>query len=70
MASALDKPYRQRVYKVELLGDTALSGSVDELPSSSRLIGGVEKPELLNGITLDLLILRKGCANILKKNAK
>jgi len=69
MASSMDKPCTQRVYMVELLGDTALSSYVYELPSPARFIGGIEKPELLNGVTPDSLIFRKGCPIIRRKNA-
>jgi len=68
MAAMLQKPYRQRVYKVELLGDTAISSTVFELPNPFRFIGGIEKPELLSRFSPDSLIYRVGCAIILKKN--
>ncbi len=64
----LDKPYRQRVYKVSQLADGRFESSVYELPQPARFIFGWKDPTVFNAITPDSLILREGCAVYLKTN--
>ena len=67
-AAAQDKPYRQRVYKVER--DTAgrLRSVVYTLPDpQSRWAGGYKNPALFEQIKPADLSLREGCAVYLRK---
>lgn len=65
-AMAGKPPYRQRMYRLRLTGDTALESTVFELPGPSRFAGAAEKPEMLSGLTADSLLLRPGCAIVLR----
>jgi len=42
MASALDRHYTQRVYKVGLMGNSAISSTLIELPKPVRFIGAIK----------------------------
>ena len=64
----IDKPYRQRVYKVSLKEDQSFESSVFELPNPAKYIHGWENPDIFQQITPDSLLLRQGCAVYLKKN--
>lgn len=68
VASALEKPYRQRIYHVYLSGDTAVISDVYELNKPLRFAGAWKEKNLLRELTSDSLISREGCAIILKKN--
>lgn len=61
IVSALDKPYRQRIYHVSLLNDTTLSSSVFELKSPLRFAGAYNNVDLLKSLTADSLEAREGC---------
>lgn len=66
-ASALDKPYRQRVYHVIQHGDQLIS-RVYTLPNPERYIGGWKSPKSLDDFYDDEeLILRDGCDVYLKR---
>ncbi|MBC6995547.1 chromophore lyase CpcT/CpeT [Neolewinella lacunae] len=65
VADAQDKPYRQRVYRLERKGKQFIS-HVYELPDPERFIGAHRRPALLNAIGPADLIERKGCAVYLK----
>jgi CpeT protein len=68
VASALKKPYRQRIYHIYLKDDKTLVSKVYELNSPLRFAGAYNNPELLKGLTKDSLIDRQGCAIYLTKN--
>ncbi|MEM1358758.1 MAG: chromophore lyase CpcT/CpeT [Bacteroidota bacterium] len=67
VASAADKPYRQRVYRLEQRGKRLIS-HVYELPEPGRFIGAYADTDRLKVIGPDDLIERKGCAVYLKKD--
>lgn len=67
MSTALDKPYRQRFYRVHLQGDTVIVSDVFTIADPLRFAGAWKKTTLLNGITADSLEAREGCSLLLKK---
>lgn len=69
MALALDKPYRQRVFQITQSGDSVLLSTFYELPNPSRFVGGCERPEVLDKISPDSLLLRRGCSIFIHKNS-
>lgn len=70
MASAEQRPYRQRVYHVFLLNDTTIVSKVFELKSPSKYIGGWKDDERLSYLTEDSLVDRQGCAIYLHKKGE
>ena len=70
MSTALDKPYRQRVYRLSKLADRLYQSQVYELASNPesvlRFTGEWSKPTPLADITPADLILKDGCEVILK----
>lgn len=70
MATAQDKPYRQRVYQVSLLNDTSIESKVYEIKNALHYAGAWQKPELIATLSKDSLMLRKGCSIILHRQQK
>jgi len=68
VASALNKPYRQRIYHLYRQNDITLVSKVYEINSPMRFAGACSNPELLTGLTKDSLIDRQGCAIYLRKD--
>jgi hypothetical protein len=68
VASALKKPYRQRIYHVYKQDDSTLVSKVYEMPNSLRFAGAYKDEKLAAGIAFDSLIDRQGCAIYLHKN--
>lgn len=62
MKSALEKPYRQRVYHLTGSGDTLFTSAIFTLPTPQRFVGAGQRPELLAALTPDSLLAREGCA--------
>ncbi len=60
LASMTDKPYRQRVYKVQRLEDGFIS-DVYELPNPSLFTGQWRNSELWSMYTPDSIVLKSGC---------
>jgi hypothetical protein len=65
----IDKPYRQRIYKITKTEDGFFESRVYELPNPDMYIHGWEHPDKFNEFSPDALILRDGCAVYLKKNS-
>lgn len=61
IASSLDKPYRQRVYKVENQSDTLFVSHIYTLPQPARFIGKSSNDEIFTQLTPDSLQLKDGC---------
>lgn len=62
-ADALDRPYRQRVYRLTANTDGTLRSDVYTLPEPAlRFAGAWREPEKLAGVTPDALTLKDGCA--------
>ena len=65
IVSALEKPYRQRIYHVNLLNDTTIISEVFEMKSPMRFAGAYKNVAVLNSLTLDSLEARAGCVILL-----
>lgn len=68
LASMQDKPYRQRVYKLESLGDGKFASHVYKLKNDSLFIGKWRNPKSFDKYGLSLLEIREGCEVVLEKN--
>ncbi|MBK8847232.1 MAG: chromophore lyase CpcT/CpeT [Bacteroidetes bacterium] len=68
MATQMDKPYRQRVYHLQLADDSTITSTVFEISSASTFINAWKLPHVLEQLTSDSLISRQGCAIYLRKN--
>lgn len=67
IASAPEKPYRQRVYHLYLQDDTTIVSKVYELKSPAQYIGGWKDESKLATIHPDSLVDRIGCGIYLHK---
>lgn len=63
----IDKPYRQRVYKISLKQDKLFESKVFELKNPTKFIHAWKNPNIFNQINPDSLVLRQGCAVFLQK---
>jgi CpeT protein len=61
MATALDKPYRQRVYRVTDSDDGAVVSMVFELPNAVDRVGAWRTPAAFEVDSPDKLVGREGC---------
>ena len=66
----IDRPYRQRVYRLSKTGDGLIESRVYELPGPEKYIHGWDNPALFAQITPDSLMVREGCAVYLKKDSE
>jgi len=62
-----NKPYRQRIYYVTSVNDSAYKSQIYTLPNDSLWVGKWKTPEAFNTLHPDSLQLRSGCAVYLKK---
>jgi len=69
IATAQDKPYRQRVYHLSLHDDTTIVSQVYELKNPLQYTGAWEDQTKLEGLSMDSLINRQGCGIYLHKQA-
>jgi hypothetical protein len=69
MATAVQRPYRQRIYQLYQQDDTTLVSKVYELPGPLRFAGAWNNPVLLKSLNFDSLQARQGCAIFLHKMA-
>ncbi|MCE7996402.1 MAG: hypothetical protein HEP71_30770 [Roseivirga sp.] len=68
LASTEDKPYRQRVYKLENQQDGTIKSSVYTLSDEENFIGKWKDPGFFNQFTAKgILAEREGCAVIMKR---
>jgi len=70
MASAADKPYRQRIYHLYIQDDTTIISKVYELKNPQQYTGGHDDPSKLAVISADSLVDRQGCSIYLHKTGK
>lgn len=66
-ASAQDKPYRQRVYKVARDGKNGFKSIVYTLPTPEKWVGGYKNTEVFNALKPADLSLREGCTVFLAR---
>lgn len=70
-ASTLDKPYRQRVYRVIAKDDGSFVSEVYTLPGDALAwVGAWRTPAKFASLTPDQLMLKGGCAVLLQRNAR
>lgn len=68
VATALQRPYRQRVYRVHALDDDVFASDVYLLPGDPlEFAGAHEDPSLLADVTPEDLTLREGCTVYLRR---
>jgi hypothetical protein len=65
-----DKPYRQRIYKVDRLNDSIFSSIVFTIPHDSLWIGKWKTPQDFDRISTEYIEERTGCAVLLKRLGK
>ncbi len=68
-ASAQERPYRQRVYRVRDVGDGTFASEVYALPGPRRFAGAWRQAQPLAGLTPDSLLAREGCTVVLRRGA-
>jgi CpeT/CpcT family (DUF1001) len=61
MSTALDAPYRQRIYKVVKNDNLHFSSYIYTIPQPKRFVGKLEGDAIFNIITPDSLTLKDGC---------
>lgn len=65
VATSVDEPYRQRVYRVSQIDDTTYRSDVYTIPDPMRFAGAWKEDQPLNELTPDSLELREGCSIIM-----
>lgn len=65
--NTIDKPYRQRVYKLTINQNHIFESSIFELAHPDKFIHAWTRPDIFKQINPDSLTPRQGCAVILKK---
>lgn len=67
VATMQDKPYRQRIYKVEQISDTKFVSKVYSIEVEERFIGKWAEPKFFDDFDESILSERTGCAVYLTK---
>ncbi len=70
MASAAQRPYRQRIYQLFRQDDSTLVSKVYEMNAPLRFAGAWNNTALLQQLTTDSLQARQGCAIYLRRDEK
>lgn len=70
LASMQDKPYRQRIYKVEQINEMEYVSKVYRLSDEKRFIGKWQTPTYFDQFDETVLEVREGCGVFLKKLSK
>ena len=68
MSTSLDKPYRQRFYKVEKVDETHFVSHIYMINNPARFVGKKSDDAIFNNITPDSLQLKDGCEVYLSFN--
>lgn len=61
-ATAKEKPYRQRVYHVEQVNDTAFTSTILSIKGGEAYYGAYSDPDRLNMLSTDSLETLEGCS--------
>jgi CpeT protein len=61
MATALDEPYRQRIYHLTALEDGTFQSRIAELADPDAFVGAWERPEIFQSLREEDLVWRDGC---------
>jgi CpeT protein len=67
MSTTMDKPYRQRVYRLTQINDSTIASNVYTIKGGDKYFGDYKKTNPLEGLSIDSLEIRNGCAVLLKK---
>ncbi|MEY3143421.1 MAG: phycocyanobilin lyase CpcT [Planctomycetota bacterium] len=67
MATNLDRPYRQRVYRLIDRGDGSVESFVYELPNQAERVGAWSDPSRFDADSPDALVPRAGCSIVLQR---
>jgi hypothetical protein len=67
IATSLDQPYRQRVYRIVDRRDGAVESRVYTLPDPAKVVGAWRDPAPFASMTPDALVLREGCSIVLRR---
>lgn len=67
MASSEEKPYRQRVYQLQLKNDTTIESIVYTIQNGDKYFGAWKDARPIESLSIDSLELRKGCSILLHK---
>jgi CpeT protein len=70
VASADDKPYRQRIYHLYIQDDTTIVSKVFEIKNQQQYTGGWKDESRLENLSADSLVDRQGCGIYLHKQDK
>ena len=70
MSSALDKPYRQRIYRVVKQSDDRFVSYIYTMNAPQRFTGKLGSDEIFSSITPDSLKVLEGCEVVLVFNEK
>ena len=70
VTTAQDRPYRQRMYKLEQLSENTFKSSVYRLAEEEKFIGKYNSPEYFDAFDSSILEERKGCAVYLTRKEK
>lgn len=70
VAARPEAPYRQRVYRVQQLGDDLFQSEIYTLPDPEATIGATPESEVWDGIGPEDLELRDGCDVMLRWNGR
>lgn len=71
MESALERPYRQRVYRLSDLDNGGVQSEIYKLPGDeSEFIGAWQSADRFASVTPELLELRTGCTIFLERDAE
>jgi len=62
LASDLDHPYRQRIYRVSSSGLGTVQTDVFSLPAPAEAVGAWRNPSLLDMVSVRDLNIRQGCS--------
>jgi CpeT protein len=66
MSTAMDKPYRQRVYKVVKEDDTHFTSYIYTLPEPEKFVGKLEGDVIFSSIDQEIIVEKVGCEVKLK----
>lgn len=67
VAEYIDKPYRQRVYRLSPSTEGKIESRVYELPNPKKYIHAWDQPSLFEEINPDSLVIREGCSVYMKR---
>lgn len=70
VSTSIDKPYRQRIYKVEKISDTEFVSHIYTVSAPSRFVGKKGDDAVFKQLTTDSLQIKDGCAVYLQYNTQ